>query len=236
MKKIISATLLILLTVTQTVGISYSAESCKYTSEWEQCIEENNWGNPWAIDPESEFLCVSSQNEEKVIYNIILDKQFKVIDEKANEYLDVLEKNKDYYFGPNRKAPFLVAIDDIEKYFGIDGVFYNQYYKACDWSNPEGIMQETVSCLGWATSISVSKWFFSNSLCITLAEQKLKLQKKTAYNILELNKQAVRTDSKKLYVQEQRGFYNVVVDLFMFNLGYLLRLSQKWASKTKNPY
>jgi len=43
-----------------------------------------------------------------------------------------------------------------------------------------------------------------------MAEKKLKLYKQTAYNILELNKQAVRSDYKKTYVQEQRGFYNVV--------------------------
>ena len=236
MKKIISTLLVFLLIVVQTISISYWEGECKYTSEWEQCIEENRGGNPWSIEPENDFLCVSSQSSEEIIYNIILDKQFTTIDTKAAEYLDVLETNKDYYFWPNRQAPFLVAIDDIQRYFGIDGIFYNQYYKACNWANPEGIMQESVSCLGWVTSISVSKWFFSNSLCMSLAEKKLKLYKQTAYNILELNKQAVRSDYKKTYVQEQRGFYNVVVDLFMVNLGYLLRLSQKWASKTKNPY
>ncbi len=236
MKKYISTFLLISLIVSQTMSISFAVESCKYQSEWEQCIQENKDWNPWWIDPETDFLCVSSQSNEKVIYNIILDKQFKVIDEKAVEYLDTLEKNKDYYFWPNRKAPHLAAIDDIERYFSVDGIFYNQYYKACNWSNPEGILQETVDCLWWVTSINVSKNYFSNSLCIAKAKQTLSLQKKTAYNILELNKQAVREDSKKLYVQKQRSYYNIVVDLFMVNLGYLLRLSQKWASKTKNPY
>jgi len=236
MRKIFSIILIFSLIVSQTIGFSYWAENCDYQSEWKQCIQENKDWNPWWINPETDFLCVSSQSNEKIIYNIILDKQFKLIDKKAIEYLDSLEENKDYYFWPNRKAPYLAAIDDIEKYFSVDWVFYNQYYKACNWANPEWILQKTVACLWWVTSINVSKGYFSNSLCIAKAKQTLELQKKTAYNILELNKQAVRADSKKLYVQKQRNYYNVVVDLFMVNLGYLLRLSQKWASKTKNPY
>ncbi len=236
MKKTLSYILLLMFVVIQTIGISNWAEGCEYQSEWDQCIEENKDGNPWWIDPETDFLCISSQSNEKIIYNLILDKQFKIIDEKAVEYLNTLEENKDYYFWPRRQAPYLVAIDDIEKYFWIDGVFYNQYYRICNWKNPQGILQKTVACLWGTTSINVSRWFFSNSLCISKASKTLELQKKTAYNILELNKQAVRADSKKLYVQQQRSYYNIVADLFMVNLWYLLRLSQKWASKTKNPY
>jgi len=51
-----------------------------------------------------------------------------------------------------------------------------------------------------------------------LVNKKLEIWWKTADNVLELNKQAVRSDSKKLYVQKQRSYYDIVVDLFMVNL------------------
>ena len=163
MKKLFSIILLAIFVVSNTMNFSFAAETCEYQSEWEQCIQENTDWNPWSIDPELDFLCVSSTNHEKIIYNIILDKQFSVIDEKATKYLDELEKNKDFFFWPNRQAPYLVAIDQIENFFGIDWVFYNQYYNACNWANPDGIMQKSVSCLWWVTSIGVSKWFFSTA-------------------------------------------------------------------------
>ena len=236
MKKALSILLLTTLIVSQAMSISYWAEACKYQSEWEQCIEENKSWNPWGIDPETDFLCISSLDNEKIIYNIILDKHFKKIDEKADEYLTSLDENKDYYFWPNRKEVYFKWIDKNIKHFSLEGTFYNQYYRECDASNSEWILQETLSCLWSKTSIKASKDFFSNSLCIRLAERKLAVRKRVAQDTMLKNKQAVRKDEMKKYVQEQRSHYEMVVDLFMINLWYLLRIVQKWATKTKNPY
>jgi len=37
-------------------------------------------------------------DEEKMVYNLILDDKFKPIDNKADKYLDDLQKNKNLYF------------------------------------------------------------------------------------------------------------------------------------------
>jgi len=51
-----------------------------------------------SIDAETDFLCRESNNSEEVLYNIILDKKFKIIDEEINKELKAIEENKNYYF------------------------------------------------------------------------------------------------------------------------------------------
>ncbi len=213
------------------------AGECKYKTEWEQCDQANkgNW-NPRDFDPESDFLCVSSLDRERLIYNLILDKHFKQIDKKADEYLEALEKNKDYYFWYNRKAPYLKAIDEVEKYFSVGGIFYQKYFKECSARNPKGVLTETYECLWWKGSARNAGDFINESLCMRLAIVKNDVRKSVAYDILSLNKESVRKDEKKMYDQQQRSNYELVVDLFMVNIGYILRLVDKWASKTRHPY
>jgi hypothetical protein len=51
-----------------------------------------------------------------------------------------------------------------------------------------------------------------------LVLKKLNARKQVAYDIMKLNKQKVRKDQKKLYVQKKRTHYDVVSNLFMVNI------------------
>jgi hypothetical protein len=68
-----------------------------------------------------------------------------------------------------------------------------------------------------------------------LAQQKLDIYKKVSYDLLKLNKDSVRKDDRKKYVQKERTMYESIVDLFNVNIGYLERVWMKWPTKTKNP-
>ena len=227
---------LILIFIFTFVNINFSsAWECKYMSKWEKCIEaNNNWTIRW-IDPQKDFLCRETNNNEEIIYNIILDEKFKPIDKEANEYLEKLEKNKNYYFWENKKKSFFDWSDDIEKKFGINWDLYAKYYYAC-WD----ILVESISCIKERNNEWWNVWklveILNDSTCIELAKLKLSVRKKVAYNNLMWNKKSIKRDQMKKYEQIQRTKYSSLFDLMMVNIWYWMRIAQKWPSKTKNPH
>lgn len=222
MNRIIS-TFLIFFILFWSISFSYAEEVCKYTSKIEECDKSTS---KLSIE---EFICIE-WSRENMIYNIILDDKFKKIDKEADEYLDNLEKAKSQYFWPDQKETFFTWVDQIEASFWINWYFYNKYLNIV----PE-IISETVTC-NWKTQNWTIKDYFPNSLMIqTLVIKKIEIRKQVAYDIMNLNKQTVRKDEKKRYVQEKRTHYDVVSNLFMINLWYLIRILNKWASKTRNP-
>ncbi|MDQ7023583.1 MAG: hypothetical protein Q9M97_08885 [Candidatus Gracilibacteria bacterium] len=168
-----------------------------------------------------------------MIYNLILDDKFKEIDEEANKDLDNLQNNKDLFFGEEKQATFLLGIDIIYAKFGVGGKYEKQYREQL-----LSVMAETVDCLdGQKTSINTVKSYFTdNALVNNLIRDKNSRRQKVAIDILTLNKQQIRKDSSKKFMQVRRTMYDSVSNLFMINLGYLMRIMFKWASKTKNPY
>jgi len=233
MKKIVS-TFLLFIMLFLSVDFWYS-ESCKYMSKWEECIYANNNWNPLSIDPETNFLCRSTNNNEEMLYNIILDEEFKVIDKDANLLLEALEENKNYYFWSDKKESFLKWIDDVEKYFWKTWVFHKEYLEIC-----EKVWIEWISCIKEKTWRGASNNTITELMlkweCESLANTKLVVRRDVAYDTLMLNKQAVRRDEIKKYEQIQRTQYESIFDLMTINLWYWLRIAQKWPSKTKNPH
>ena len=227
MKKI--STFLIFIIFLESISFSYAWENCKYTSQIEECREANKSWSPRSI---TDFLCVSEINDEKMIYNLILDDKFKKIDEASDEYLEYLENDKSRFFWPEQKEPFLIWIDEIYELYWKQWKFYKDYIDQL-----VEIRSKTVECLWWKTSIvEVKNKFKISNQVNNLIEDKLSRRRKVAIDILTLNKQQIRDDSNKKFMQIRRTMYNSVSNLFMINLWYLMRIMFKWASKTKNPY
>jgi hypothetical protein len=82
------------------------------------------------------------------------------------------------------------------------------------------IRAETVACLDLEkTSVNEIKDYFSeNELVNNLIEDKNSRRRKVAIDILTLNKQQVRDDSNKKFMQIRRTMYDSVSNLFMINL------------------
>jgi len=227
MKKIFSI-ILILSIFFLNIEFVLAEDSCKYQSEIEECWEANKSGNPRAIE---DFVCPTVLNKEKMTYNIILDKKFKKIDKEANEILESLEQNKDLCFWEKKQKNVLQCEDDIYKLFQEWWVFDQKYQAVL----PE-VRAETVNCV-WPTWVDKIKDYFLNSNKVNqLIKFKNSRRLKIANDFMLLNKQQVRKDNKKKFMQVRRTQYDSVANLFMVNLWYVFRLAFKWVNKTKHPY
>jgi len=229
MKKTISTFLIISIFFTS-IEFLYAEENCNYTSQIEECREANKSWEPLAI---KDFLCVSEIDEEKMIYNLILNEHFKEIDKQADLYLDSLENDKTRFFWPEQREPFLRWVDEGVEAFWKDWHFYKLYK-----TELPKIRVETVACLPKTkTSIDeIENYFLNSGLLDSMINDKNSTRLRVANDILALNNQQVRKDSSKKFMQIRRTMYDSVANLFMINLGYLMRIMFKWASKTKNPY
>ena len=218
----IFSTFLIIFILFWSINISYGEENkCKYNSQIEECENSISKHNI------EEFICIE-WNRENMIYNLILDIKFKEIDKKADEYLLWLEENKSRFFWPKKKETYIDWIIEIEKKLGKYGFFYNKYMK-----ENKLIISDTINCI-WKTQVWVVKDFFwSSSLINNLVIKKINIRKQVAFDILLLNKKQVRADSKKLYVQQKRTNYDLISNLLLENMWFLLRIAMKWATKTK---
>jgi len=229
MKKIFSTFLIFTILFSSIVFVN-AEENCSYTAKIEQCWEENKSWNPRAIE---DFLCITTLDREKMIYNIILDDKFKKIDKEADEILDSLEQNKNLFFWEDKEDTFLWWVDKIYELFW-EWWEYETKYK----NELASIRAETIVCLPWKKTWidEVKDYFLDNSTVNNLISAKNSRRQKVAIDILTLNKQQIRKDTEKKFMQVRRTMYDSVSNLFMINLGYLMRIMFKWASKTKNPY
>lgn len=198
---------------------------CKYAGDFERCVVANKNNSARSID---DFVCLQSDDKEKILDQIILDVNFREIDEEVIEYLEKLQKDKDKYFGPNADDWVNRAIDDITKNFWGEGVYYEKYRKLCDgW-----ILGERMSC-GEKLPIIAAwlrlKWSNSNAACMNLVNFKLDTFTNTAYIILQLNKSSVLADQHKKYVKEERTKYDALLDMMQTIIGYTWRLA-RWVT------
>ncbi len=207
----------------------WEGTSCEYSSKIQQCL---NTQNPRTI---SDFVCISWWFED-VAYQVVLDWEFKKIDKQIDQYLDWLDKSKWYYFWVNKKKPFTNAVDDIEYYLWVWGVFAQKYKKLCNWE----ILSKVIDCsLWWKTANIYAKDYLNNndnsSKCILMYKLSLQNYRDTAYLILQNNKAKVQKDNNKSFMQKLRKKFDNLLDLIMVNIWYLERIWAKWQSKTKNP-
>ena len=212
------------------LNTSYS-EGSKYDSQIIQCIEENKWWDPLSIE---NFVCISSKNNEEIAYQVVLDLMFKEIDNEIENYLFQLEEDKDYCFWEKSQEGYIKCLDDIYDKFEELWEYHEKYKELCNWK----IIEETMKFFWWKTSIAAWKDFIygNEGSCNSLIKTKLSINKYVAINVLKLNKDQVRKDERKEYVQKERIKYDNLLEQIMINLRFLERIWLKTPSFTKNPY
>ncbi len=234
MKKNIYLLLLILLLS----GVSYSywqwdtkdsRISGPYAWKIQECLD--NQDSPRTIE---DFVCIQWSKED-IIYQVVLDQEFKKLDKKIEDYLDGLEKDKSHYFGPDKKEDYTKWIDDIEYYLWEWWEFEQQYKDLCETK----IIAEAIEAEWWETSNIVAKdylqWTWDKDKCKLLYKIKLMNYRNTAYAIMKKNKAKVLTDNHKTFTQQVRKKFDDLLDFIMVNVWYLERIASKWQSKTKHP-
>lgn len=234
MKKVfIFFTFFLILTWVYSIRADDTNSSCKYTSEIEKCVKENDWWSPRSI---KDFICAQSNDKKEIAYQIILDKKFKEIDKEAVEFLDSLQEWKDYYFWPNKKETYLDWVNDISEIFWEYWVLRHRYKKYCDPSNEESIIKKYLSCSNDTTTVIWSKTYFVETECMDLVEYKLGIYKKVANNLLQINKLQVTKDYRKKQFQKTRTNYDWLIDYMNLNMDDITKINNQWNYKTEQCY
>ena len=158
---ILSSSILVVLGGAYFVNTWYSEidNICSYTDKIEQCFYEN-----WSWFPESieEFVCLQSNNEEEIVYQIILDEKFKEVDEKIEVYLQGLETDKWKYFWVSKTESYLEWVKTIYEKLSKNWEYWKLYQKRCMLWNDDSILEESIACLWWETNIDYSKNMFED--------------------------------------------------------------------------
>lgn len=239
--------LFIILFFLLSISSSY-ASSCKYTWKINKCNEaikpyltKDNWFiSKWSsIRSIEDFVCLQDVPEDRV-FQIVLDENFKKIDDKMDKYFDSLTASKNLYFWKDAEFTYFDWINHIwEK---------SRYFKDLYINSCNTIVVESAECIENNSyllpeekpSVSVTSAIEylegSSGDCEKLTNLKIEIFNNVAFNILQLNKAQVSKDEKKLYDQSQRSKYNKLADLMMVNLSYIERIWMKWPSKIKNAY
>lgn len=215
------------------------SSSCKYKSEIERCRDANKTWTNRSIDPETDFVCIASQNMEQIAYTVILDKEFKDIDKQMLDYLIKLDQDKDKYFSNASKETMYDAVSILQKMFWetSDEWFYVLYKSLCS-SDKNIILTKTMDCLWGKTSILNAKEFIDNryeeNTCLDLAKTKLDIYYQVALNVIKLNKAQVLKDERKKYTQKQRIKYDKLIDDMTLNMNYIEKINAKWNVYSKS--
>ena len=177
----------------------------------------------------------NSLNEN--LFQESINKYFKPIDEKAENYLRNLNISKNYCFGPEKKMDFTECADNIEKVFSINSdelvMGEDGYAEACEKAFSETVAkQKNKEILAKEAQVVLEKNYWNKS-CTELYISKLDIFKSVAYDILKKNKYAVLRDEHKKYTQKIRTNYSNLLELIRINIWYIERLWKKWPSKTK---
>lgn len=237
MKKILVILFLVCLWTIYVLNFSYWEETtCWYTEKIDACL--NTTEKRALAEGDDWFVCIASENRERVVYQIVLDEKFKEIDKLIeDEYLTTLEEAKDRFFWPDASENYINASDEIEaKFAKYSQTWYWKDYQEICWAWDWSIIIESMSCLGWESNTQVIYDYFKASTCMELAEFKLYIYKQVAYDILLVNKLNVMQDSAKLHLQGERGNYDELLDAMNINEAYIDRISKKTPSFTENVY
>jgi hypothetical protein len=154
-----------------------------------------------------------------------------------------LSSSKNYYFWKEKKSSFFQGVDIIGLKFGRFWEYWQEYNKVCDPSREDWVFLETLACMDAVdgegvtrTTIDRTYTFFEWASCIQLAEKKLSIHELVAYDLMKVNKAAIRRDNRKRFMQNQRGKYENLLNLMRINVWYMERIWKKWPSKTKDAH
>lgn len=201
--------------------LTYS-EWCKYSWQIDQC---NSANENWSVRSIEDFVCIVWSYEE-VAYQVVLDMEFKKIDDEMDKYVEDLEKNKNTYFGVSRQKTYIDWINDIHTK---RDYFYKEYKDIC-WIT---LIKEVSACTdNKDTSNRNAKNYFIESDCMLLVNKKLEIFDDITFSVLMQNKQQVKADEKKIYDQWEKRNYNTLLEILMINLWYVERIWQKTPSIT----
>lgn len=214
----------------------YAAFWCSYENEILACNKAIKDWNPSSIE---DYVCLPSWSEYTRVYQIVLDDKFKGVDEKVNQYLELLQKDKTRFL---KQEPWSTPIDwleEITEFFSKNWPVYRDYMYFCGLeggSNPDSlrISEEAVTCL-WSWRVSRTELILMDNSCEALVDTKLSIYRNTALSILLQNKAQVRVDLRKEYFSNNRERYNTLIDKFIVNIRYLDSIAKWWPSKTKYP-
>lgn len=207
---------------------------CEYTAEIDRCVESNISNTSREI---IDFVCPNTKDLNIIVNQIILDKEFKKVDEKAELFLEWLKKDTGRFFWKEAKANTIDAVSFVVDNFSTQGIFGKQYTKICGTNlGTQGvILEKSMSCLDNQSITQVSQYLNgSYSSCISLAHSKLLVYEKVWINVLFLNKAQIRQDEKQVYMQSSRKNYNSMVDIMTTNISYLTEIWMKIPVKIQN--
>ena len=210
------------------VGTTYAAW-CKYKVQINTCMNANT---SWTNKSLDKCVCPSTRVYEQVAFQVILDFEFKKLDEEMEKYISDLEKYKSIYFWVDRQRNYIDWINDIhtKKRF-----FYVEYLHICN----NIVKKEVLACMDdEKMTITEAKWFFMDKgrSCRLLVDKKLEIFQNVTFNVLMWNKQQIKADEKKIYDQWERRSYDNLLEMMMINFWYIERVWMKIPSFTYKPY
>lgn len=201
--------------------------TCEYAAKFHQCKAANQNGSTRGIE---DFVCISSPEDEEILDQIILDVEFKKIDEKVENFLAKIKQDKEASALNSNEV-----IDEISNNLVPPTGYYNEYKDLCNgW-----ILAKRAECM-WPIPNTVA-WLRidpidSDSACMNLVRNKLDIYSNVAYDTMKLNKSDVREDRlQEWVVQELRTKYDGLINLMtsiLWNIGRLARGITHW---TPNP-
>jgi len=200
--------------------------SCEYDAQFQKCMQANQWGNPRSIE---DFVCLQSQNQAKVLDQIILDEKFSEIQERKLELLYKFQDDKE-----SSVIDFNRNNDDIFNMFGIEGVFYKEYKALCNgW-----ILAERITCTEKISNVEAAnrlRWAPESQLCLEMARTHIDIYRQVAIDIQKNNKSDVLRDQRQEYFQGERSKYDALLQLMLDIVWFLERLANWLTHFTPNP-
>lgn len=201
---------------------------CEYVWKFEECKVANQNGSSRSIE---DFICISSNKDEEILDQIILDVEFKKIDDQVENFLDKLWQDKE---APATDSN--TVIDDIAKNLLPEGIFYRQYKTLCNgW-----LLAKRAECTWKIPNITAGNRLENtsqDSACMSLVKNKLNIYSQVAYDTMKINKSDVREDRlQEWVVQELRTKYDALIDLMgaiIWNIGRLARWITHWTPDPK---
>jgi len=203
------------------------AMSCEYTWKLQQCRVANQNGSTRSIN---DFVCISSNRDEEILDQIILDVEFKKIDEQVANFLDKLWEDKEKTVTDSNWV-----IDDIATNLLPEWLYYRQYKALCNgW-----LLAKRAECTGKVPNITAwnridnTPWA---TACMNLVKNKLDIYAQVAYDTMKINKADVREDRlQEWVVQQLRTKYDRLISMMATLIWNVWRLARWVTHWTPNP-
>ena len=222
-------------------GYETSEEKCPYLAELKCCFAANSIAQENEGEPDfekvdlsleiKEFICPSELDKDKILFQIILDKNFSEIDAEILLELNKLIIDEEKYFKEDG-ITFFQKQDEIRNKFKKNWYFWIKYEKAC-----ASIPQNFLACKPNTPTDKISSFLENENgytPCTYLFETKLRIYRNTIMRVLNKNKVKVQLMKKRAFMKELRWKYDKLLEKLLLNLWYIERLIKKWPSKTKN--